>query len=282
MVALATRRALIVHCAEQMPASFSPRLASRDPLSTGRRAIARLSETAPDAVANVAFAPLLRLSARRTLRDMRTLTPPAPAALAPEPRRTGRLPLWARRSLVAVRAEVVSETVREQAASHEVSAVTLPAAASTSDSSSATAAKSGGARGRLPDREADRCARAGVPGGVALARDRRVGAAADRVEARGERARAVARGDHRLRRRAGGGRTGVELHPHAAVVARGRARRAGHARRRAAGSGDVRAGRGHVDRPVVERRAAVDVAVLVEGAHLEGVVALRQVAELLR
>jgi hypothetical protein len=150
VVALATRRALIVHCAEQMPASFSPRLASRDPLSTGRRAIARLSETAPEAVANVAFAPLLRLSARRTLRDMRTLTPPAPAAFFPEPRRTGRLPLWASRSLVAVRADVVSEAVREHEASHELSAVTLPAAASASDSSSATVAKSGGRAGASP------------------------------------------------------------------------------------------------------------------------------------
>ncbi len=71
------------------------------------------------------------------------------------------------------------------------------------------------------------------------------------------------------------------VHPHARVVARGRARRPLHQRGRPAGRADVRPGRRHVDGPGVDRRAAVDVPVLVVRAHLEGVVTLREVAELL-
>src|SRR6185312_9439463 len=142
---LTIRRALMVQAVEQTPATRRPRRATPAGLSSGRRAIARASETDPAAVTNVAFAPWLRPSARRTFRDMPTFTAPAPPDLRLPPRRTGRLPRRGRPSCFATRDDTLSEVVREQAPSQELSAVRRPDAASASDSSIANRAKSGGA-----------------------------------------------------------------------------------------------------------------------------------------
>src|SRR6185436_18459145 len=125
-----------------MPASLSPRRATRDGLSLGRSVIACFSEAEPATAERLAPRLLrLRRSARRTLRLIPTFIAPAPARLPPS--RTVRLPWAGIPSRPAVREETASEVVREQAESHELSAPRRPAAASRSDSSVEKTANAG-------------------------------------------------------------------------------------------------------------------------------------------
>ena len=149
--ALTVRRAFIVHCEEQMPASFRPRRATRAGLSLGRSVIARFSVVEPATAVRLAPRLLrLRPTARRTLRVMPTFTAPAPAPARLPPRRTVRLPRVGTPSLPAVREDTASDVVREHALSHELSVVSRPAAASRSDSSVAKTANAGPPEAPLP------------------------------------------------------------------------------------------------------------------------------------
>src|SRR6185436_9120640 len=127
-----------------MPASLSPRRATRDGLSLGRSVIACFSEAEPATAERLAPRLLrVRRSARRTLRLIPTFTAPAPAPARLPPSRTVRLPWAGTPSRPAVREETASEVVREQAESHELSAPRRPAAASRSDSSVEKSANAG-------------------------------------------------------------------------------------------------------------------------------------------
>ena len=134
-----------------MPASFSPWRATREGLSLGRSVIARFSDAEPATAERLAPRLLrLRPRARRTLRLMPTFTAPAPAPARLPPSRTLRFPWGGTPSRLAVREETASEVVREQAESHELSAVRRPAAASRSDSSVEKTANAGPPEPPLP------------------------------------------------------------------------------------------------------------------------------------
>src|SRR5215207_955495 len=144
VVALTIRRADIVHAVEHSPASFRPRLAIRDGLSDGRRVIAFESAAVPAAAWSVAVAPSLRRSARRAARLSLTPTAPAPERFEPPPSRTVRPPRRGRPRRAAILDETTSALVRRQSPSQLLSTLSLPALASTSDSSVERTAKAGG------------------------------------------------------------------------------------------------------------------------------------------
>src|SRR5918995_6005142 len=144
VAALTNRRADIAHAVEHSPASFRPRLAIRAGVSDGRRVTVFDSATVPAIARSVAVAPSLRRSAPRAARVSLTPTAPAPERFEPPPSRTLRPPRRGRPRRAAVLDETTSEVVRRQSPSQLLSALSLPAEASTSDSSVERTANSGG------------------------------------------------------------------------------------------------------------------------------------------